>query len=283
MTSQPVIPTADLETPGKPVAFPLLGLGTWPLQGEECAAAVVSALDAGYRLIDTAAQYGNEDGVGLGLTRSDVPREEVVITTKLAGRDQGEASVRPAVEESLRKLGTDYIDVYLIHWPNPLDDKYLVSFEQMLAAQADGLIRAVGVSNFLPEHLTRLREATGVWPAVNQIQFSPEVTRDDLRAFHRANGIHTEGWRPFGKEGNLLGHPVVAEVAQETGRQASQVLLRWQVQQEVTTIPKSASAGRQRDNLAIFDFELTGDQVARLAALDQGVPENYDPRSHQEY
>ncbi len=282
MTSDSVvIPAVELTGPGQPVSFPLLGLGTWPMLGEECAAAVVSALELGYRLIDTAAQYGNEDGVGLGVARSDVPREEIVITTKLAGRDQG--NVRPAVEESLRKLGTDYIDVYLIHWPNPLDDKYLASFEQMLAAQEDGLIRKVGVSNFLPEHLTRLREATGVWPAVNQIQFCPQVVREDLRAFHDANGIHTEGWRPFGQGGALLDDPVVRQVADQTGRLLSQVLLRWQVQQGVTTIPKSGSEQRQRENLVAFDFELTGEQVAALAALDQGVPENYDPRTHQEY
>ncbi|MFV0459831.1 MAG: aldo/keto reductase [Actinomycetales bacterium] len=273
-----VIPTVPLAG-STPVDFPLLGLGTWPMTGRECADAVRSALETGYRLIDTAAQYGNEDGVGQGLAESDVPRADIVVTTKLAGRDQG--NVRQALEASLTKLGLDYVDVYLIHWPNPMDEKYLPSFEQMLTAQQEGLIRVVGVSNFLPEHLDRLKAATGVFPAVNQIQFCPQVTRDDLRAFHDSNGIHTEGWRPFGV--GLLDHPSVRAVAQETGRTPAQVLLRWQVQQGVSTIPKSGHPARQAANLEIFAFELSADQLGRLSALDEGVPDNYDPRTHSEY
>ncbi len=274
--SEPTIPTVPI---AGGVDLPLLGLGTFPMQGTQCADAVVSALEVGYRLIDTAAQYGNEDGVGQGLARTSVPREEYVVTTKLAGRDHG--NVRPALEASLTKLGLDYVDVYLIHWPNPLDDKYVASFEQMLQAQSDGLIKAVGVSNFLIEHLNRLHEATGVFPAVNQIQFCPQVTRDDLRAFHAEHAIHTEGWRPFGR--GLLDDATVAAVAEEADHDASQVLLRWQTQQGVTTIPKSSSATRQRHNAESFDFDLTDEQLARLASLDQGVPDDYDPRTHQEY
>lgn len=277
------IETTSLATADGSRDLPLIGLGTYPMKGAECAEAVASAIGIGYRLIDTAAQYGNEDGVGQGIRDSGVDRETLVITSKLRGSDHGTDSVRRGLEKSLSALGLDYLDLYLIHWPNPSQGKYVESFETMLALQAEGLVRSVGTSNFVQEQLAALYDATGVWPAINQIQCSPMLARTQLREFMTDRGIRTEAWGPLGLRENLPDSPVVHEIARETGRSGGQVVLRWHVQQGIVAIPKSANPDRQRENARVFDFELTEEQMNRLGGLDRGEGAAWDSRTHEEF
>lgn len=278
-----MIPTVSLATADSSRDLPLIGLGTYPMQGKACADAVAVAIASGYRLIDTAAQYGNEDGVGQGIRDSGVDRETLVVATKLRGSDHGTDSVRRGLETSLANLGLDYVDIYLIHWPNPSKGKYVESFATMLELQAEGLVRSVGTSNFIQEQLTALYDATGVWPALNQIQLSPMLARLQLRKFMGERGIVTEAWGPLGLREKLPSSPVVGEIAEETGRSVGQVLLRWHVQQEVVAIPKSGDPQRQRDNADVFDFELSQDQMDRLTGLDRGEDAAWDSRTHEEF
>lgn len=266
---------------GTPI--PLIGFGTYPLCGEEGAEAIAGAIDAGYRLIDTAAQYGNEDAVGAAIRASGVARDELLITTKLAGRDHGADAVRPALERSLENLGLDRVDLWLIHWPNPSVDKYVESFEAMLKLRDEGLVGAVGVSNFKDAHLIRLHEAVGEFPAVNQIQLSPLMQRKGLRQSMRDNGVVAEAWGPLGHREGLPERQDVHDVAAAVGKTPSQVLLRWHVQHGIVAIPKSADRERQRANLAVFDFELDEDAMRTLDRLDQGDALVWDADEHEEF
>lgn len=277
------IPTISIATADSSRDLPLIGLGTYPMKGQECADAVAAAIGSGYRLIDTAAQYGNEDGVGQGVRDSGADRETLVIGTKLRGSDHGTDSVRRGLETSLSNLGLDYVDVYLIHWPNPSQGKYVDSYATMLELQAEGLVRSVGTSNFVQEQLTALYDATGVWPAVNQIQLSPMLARTQLREFMGERGIVTEAWGPLGLREKLPDEPLVKQVAEEVGRSVGQVLLRWHVQQGIVAIPKSGNPQRQRENADVFDFELSQDQMDRLAGLDRGEDAAWDSRTHEEF
>lgn len=262
--------------------IPLVGIGTHKLQGQEAVAALTSALGMGYRLIDTAAQYGNEEAVGEGLRASGVPREELRVMTKLRGSDHGRDSARRGLEGSLQRLGLDRVEHYLIHWPNPSRDLYVESYAAMLGMRDEGLVGSVGVSNFKPAHLQRLYDATGEWPAVNEIQLSPLLARRDLRAFHAEHGIVTVAWGPLGLRDKLPERPCVHEVAREAGRGMARTVLRWAVQQGIVVIPKSASPGRQRENADLFGFELTDIQMARLDTLDLGEDAAWDSDTHEE-
>ncbi|WP_336706300.1 aldo/keto reductase [Oerskovia sp. USHLN155] len=263
--------------------MPLLGLGTWPLDDHASAKAVAGAIGLGYRLIDTASRYENEIGVGQGIAASGVDRAELFVTTKLRGDDQGYDTTRDALRGSLDRLGLDYVDLYLVHWPLPRLDGYVESYRAMIDLAAEGLIRSVGVSNFREHHLDRLIAETSHVPAVNQIQLSPALARTGLRRFLTERGITVEGWSPLGHEEGVLDEPVIQEIAATHGRTVGQVVLRWHVQQGIVTIPKSASPERQRANAEIFDFELTDDDMTQIASLDRGEDAARDSDEHEEF
>ncbi|MFF5497269.1 aldo/keto reductase [Streptomyces aquilus] len=263
-------------------SFPAIGLGTWPLDDAGAERAVTEALRVGYRLVDTATNYRNEAGVGLGVARSGVPREEVVVTTKLPGRHHGYEETLTSFEESRRRLGLDYVDLYLIHWPLPRVDKYVDSWRAMIKLREDGLVRSIGVSNFTSEHIERLEKETGVLPSVNQIELHPHFPQEELRAFHAAKGIVTESWSPLGRRADLRDDPVVAGIAEAHGVTPGQVVLRWHIQLGAVPIPKSSDPGRQRANLDVFGFELDADQLAAIAGREHRR-QGGDPETHEEF
>lgn len=262
--------------------FPAIGLGTWPMDDAEAERAVAQALRTGYRLVDTATNYGNESGVGLGVSRSGVPREEVVVTTKLPGRHHGYEETLASFEESRRRLGLEYVDLYLIHWPLPRVDKYVDSWRAMIKLREDGLVRSIGVSNFTAEHIERLEKETGVLPSVNQIELHPLFPQDELRDFHTAKGIRTESWSPLARGAELLDDPVVAGIAEAHGVTPGQVVMRWHTQLGAVPIPKSSDPERQRLNLDVFGFEL---DPAQLAAVGDRAHRRTggDPEVHEEF
>ena len=273
----PETPTVTLRNG---LALPVIGLGTWPLRGAEAAAAVRTALEAGYRLIDTAENYRNEDGVGQGLRDSGVPREDVVITTKFNREWHSVDGVRQAWRASTERLGVDHLDVFMVHWPNPGQDRYVDAVRGLAALLEDGSIRAIGVSNFSPAHLQRLVDETGLVPDLNQIQLSPYASRKDHRDYHREHGIVTESWSPIGGSGEgLRSDAVVAAIADELGRTPTQVVLRWHVQTGLVAGPKSGDPGRIAENLDVFGFELSPEQLSRINALDRGEVDVADPET----
>lgn len=263
--------------------MPVIGLGTSPHKGRAAAELFAAAIDSGHRLIDTAAQYGNEAAVGEALRACSVPREDVWVTTKIAGGDQGRGSTRSGLEGSLRRLGVDYVDLTLIHWPNPSVGLYRETWQELLQLQAEGKTRHVGVSNFLPEHLQQIHADTGVWPSVNQIQLNPIIARRQLCAFHREHGIVTQAWRPLGPRENLLEQVLVENIAKEVGRSEAQVVLRWALQHSLTAVAVSSQPQRNAQNLEVFDFELSTEQMTALDRLDTGERFVWDPREHEEW
>ncbi len=251
-------------------AIPQIGLGTWPLDDRQVERAIVEATAVGYRHIDTAAKYGNETGVGAGVRGSGLRREELFITTKLDGPYQGDDKAIDGLDGSLRRLGLDYVDLLLIHWPLPARDQYVSTWETFEKLLAAGKTRAVGVSNFKPAHLDRLLAETDVVPAVNQIQLSPRITRPDQRAYDAEHGIVTESWSPLGPGTDLLSAPELAEIAGKHGKTPGQVVLRWHVQHDLVVIPKTRTPARMVDNLEIFDFALDADDLALVETLSGG-------------
>ncbi|MFF9094684.1 aldo/keto reductase [Streptomyces sp. NPDC014802] len=265
------------------MVIPALGLGTWPMDDALAEQAVRGALGLGYRLVDTAANYGNETGVGRGLAGSGVPREEVVVTTKLPGRHHGYEETLVSFEESRRRLGVEYVDLYLIHWPNPRVDKYVDSWRAMIKLREDGLVRSIGVSNFTPEHIRRLEKETGVLPSVNQIELHPLFPQPELRRFHADRGIVTESWSPLGRGSHLLDDPRIADLARKYGVSPGQVVLRWHVQLGALPVPKSADHERQRDNLDVFGFELDAEEMAAVGHHSSQRRLGGDPEVHEEF
>ncbi|MFJ6000677.1 aldo/keto reductase [Arthrobacter sp. NPDC092385] len=255
--------------------LPLLGLGTWPLNDDEAADAVSLAIETGYRLIDTAENYRNEKGVGEGIRRSGVPREELFITTKFNREHHSVDGVRRAFEASARLLGLEYVDLLLVHWPNPDQGRHVEAVQGIAALMEQGLVRAVGTSNYKPAHLQQVMDA-GIVPDVNQIQLDPRRPRIEERAFHNEHGIVTESWSPLGPGSGLLQDPGVVSIAEAHGITPAQVVLRWHVQQGMVAIPKSADPERLAQNLDIFDLELSGAELARLYLLDTGEAEIVD-------
>ncbi|MBD3803672.1 MAG: aldo/keto reductase [Thioclava sp.] len=247
--------------------IPQLGLGVWKMPDDEAPGIILSALNAGYRHIDTAAAYGNEAGVGRGIAESDVPREEIFVTSKLWNDRQGYDAALRAFDETMDKLGVDTLDLYLIHWPMPAQDQYVDSWKALIRLREEGRIRAIGVSNFLPDHLERLIEETGEAPAINQIELHPYFQQAKQREVHEKLGIATECWSPLG-QGEALSDPILTEIASRYGKSAAQVILRWQVQLGLVTIPKSSNHDRIRENISIFDFELTEAEMAQIKDLD---------------
>ncbi|MFJ8536987.1 aldo/keto reductase [Streptomyces sp. NPDC093591] len=262
--------------------LPALGLGTWPMDDAQAEQAVHDALELGYRLVDTATNYRNETGVGRGVAGSGVPREEIVVTTKLPGRHHGYEETLTSFEESRARLGLDYVDLYLIHWPLPRVDQYVDSWKAMIKLREDGLVRSIGVSNFTAEHIERLEKETGVLPSVNQIELHPLFPQAELRAFHTGKGVLTESWSPLGRGTDLLDDPVIIRIAEAHGVTPGQVVLRWHVQLGAVPIPKSADPGRQRANLDVFGFEL--DPAQMTAVADRAHRRlGGDPEVHEEF
>ena len=258
-------------------SIPRVGLGVYQSpRGEPTRAAVREALACGYRHVDTARIYGNEADVGAAVRESGLPRDEVLVTTKLWNRDQGYDRTLRAFDASLSELGLDRVDLYLIHWPVP--NKRLDSWRALEALHAGGRARSIGVSNFLVPHLEELLAHAKVVPAVNQIEISPFHQQQETRAFCAAHGIVVEAYSPLTR-GERLGHPVVARVAAEVGRTPAQVLLRWGLQQDLVVLPKSTHPERIRENLSLFDFALDEAQVGALDALEEGLATGWDPRT----
>ena len=251
--------------------IPMVGLGTWPLRGVESTEQVRTAIEAGYRLIDTAENYRNEDAVGQGIRDSGVDRSEIFLTTKLNREWHSVDGVRQAYEASLERLGLDYIDLMLVHWPNPDQDRYVDAVRGLAQLRDDKLVRAIGTSNFKPAHLRRVLDETGIVPEVNQIQLSPYSTRDASRAFHDEHGIATESWSPIGaSNAELRSDPVITGIAETHNKTPTQIVLRWHVQLGLVVIHKSADPGRIAENIAVFNFELSDDEITAISALDRG-------------
>jgi 2,5-diketo-D-gluconate reductase A len=256
--------------------MPRIGFGVFQVAPEETVEAVSYALQTGYRAVDTAAAYGNEREVGHAVRASGIRREEVFVTTKLWNNDHGSESAHRAFDRSLERLGFDYVDLYLIHWPAPGRGLYVETWEALVELKAAGRARSIGVSNFEIEHLERVVDATGVAPAVNQVELHPRLQQPELRRFHDGHGMVTEAWSPIAK-GRVLDDPVISEVAETIGRTPAQVVLRWHLQLGNVVIPKSVTPARIKENFRVFDFTLDDDAMRRIEALDAGERTGPDP------
>jgi 2,5-diketo-D-gluconate reductase A len=256
--------------------IPQIGFGTSPLNDKEVVPAVTAAIEAGYRHIDTAYRYNNERGVGRGIRDSGIDREDLFVTTKLDGAFQGDDRAIGGLDESLRRLGLDYVDLLLIHWPLPQQDEYVSTwrtFEKLVAA---GKTRSIGLSNFKPAHIDRLLAECTIRPAVNQIQLNPRITRPEQRVYNSEQGIVTEAWSPLGAGNDLLKNPILATIGAKYGKSPAQVVLRWHIELGIVAIPRSTNPGRIAQNIDIFDFALTSDEIAAISALDNGQEQGVD-------
>ncbi|WP_326836907.1 aldo/keto reductase [Amycolatopsis rhabdoformis] len=271
MTSVPVLKLNN------GVEMPQLGFGVFQVPPAETKAAVKTALDAGYRSIDTATAYGNEAAVGEALAESGIAADELFITTKLWNSSQGYDETLRAFDSSMTDLGLERLDLYLIHWPLPARDKYLDTWKALEKLYVDGRVRAIGVSNFQPAHLRRVLDEGNVVPAVNQVELHPYLVQADVRAFDAEHGIATEAWSPLAKGGALLSEPVVMRTAERLGRTPAQVVLRWHLQLGNVVIPKSVTPSRVAENFDVFGFTLADADVAALSALDRDGRTGPDP------
>lgn len=247
--------------------IPAVGFGVWKIDNDKVERAVTTALEAGYRHVDTAQGYDNEAGVGAALRASSLERAELFVTSKLRTKSMGYEKALAGIRESLEALQLDYLDLFLIHWPTPARDNYVDTWRALVQAQKDGLTRSIGVSNFLPEHIDRIVEATGITPAVNQLETHPYFQQRDVRDYHEHQGIKLESYSPLG-HGEVLNDPVIADIARSVLVSPAQVILRWHLQQGLIVIPKSETPDRIRANLSVFDFELSADEMAQIGELD---------------
>ncbi len=248
-------------------SIPQVGLGVWQTPNDVAVTAVKAALAAGYRHIDTAAAYENEDGVGEGMRASGIARSDIFLTTKLWNDHQGYDATLKAFEAGLKRLGTDYVDLYLIHWPAPHRDQYVETWKAFIELQKDGRARSIGVSNFYPQHLERLIGETGVTPVINQIELHPDFPQKAARSFHEKHRILTQSWSPLG-QGTLLENPVVAKVAAKHGRTPAQAIIRWHIDNGLVVIPKSVTPSRIEENFQVFDFKLDAADMKAFAGLE---------------
>lgn len=265
--------------------LPVTGLGTYGLWGNVGANAVSSGINAGYRLIDTAYNYENEGAVGEGIKRSGISREELWVTSKLPGRYHTYDKAMVAIQESLYRSNLDYFDLYVIHWPLPNQDLYVEAWQALIDAQKWGLVRSIGVSNFLPEHLERIIQETGVTPSLNQVELHPFFNQEEQRRVHAEHGIQTQSWSPIARAADILSNDTVRKIAEIHNKTVPQVVLRWQYQIGSVSIPRSTSPQRQRENLAIFDFALSEAEMADIAKLSRpdGRLFGMDPATHEEF
>lgn len=267
------------------VTLPVIGFGTYSLNGNEGADAIKKAIDMGYRLIDTAYNYENEGTVGEAVRRSSIPREELRITSKLPGRYQAYNKAITTIQESLYRANLDYYDLYLIHWPNPKQDNYVEAWQALVDAKKQGLIRSIGVCNFLPEHIERLEKETGTKPSINQIELHPFFNQEQQRIWHEENNIKTESWSPLARANAVLQNETLRKIADYHNKTISQVILRWHYQLGAIPIPKSSSPERQLENISIFDFSLNETEMNAIAELTRpdGRIKNQDPATYEEF
>jgi diketogulonate reductase-like aldo/keto reductase len=275
------IPTYELNDGRR---IPAIGFGTYPLKGEECVSVVRQAIGAGYRLVDTAVNYGNEAEVGEAVRTSGIPRDELFVTSKLPGRHHGYDDAVASVRGSLERMGLDHLDLHLIHWPNPSVGKYAEAWRALVDLREEGLVRSVGVSNFTAQHLARIIDETGVTPVVNQVELHPYFPQEQMRAVHERLGIRTEAWSPLGKRQAPFSEPPVARAAERHGVTPAQVILRWHLQLGSLPIPKSSDPDRMRANLDVLGFELDADEVAAITGLARADGRLFggDPDTHEE-
>lgn len=267
------------------LTVPKIGFGTYKLNGAHGVQVIDSAIDRGYRLLDTAFNYENEGAVGEAVRRSSVPRSELLISSKLPGRHHTYAEAINTIQESLYRAGLDYYDLYLIHWPNPKEDHYVEAWQALIDAQKLGLIRSIGVSNFLPEHLERLNKETGVLPVINQVELHPYFNQQAQRDYDQAHGILTQDWSPLGRASEMLQNETLKEIAVHYHKNVGQLILRWELQLGTLPIPKSSTPSRQAGNMDVFDFEISAADMATINGLSQvdGRLNNQDPAVYQEF
>lgn len=265
--------------------IPAIGLGTVYLRGEPGVDAITSAIRNGYRLIDSAIRYDNEGAVGEAVRQSGIPREQLFLTSKLRAQYFNYDDALEMIRESLYRANLDYWDLFLLHWPNPKQDKYVEAWRALIQAKENGWIRSIGVSNFMPEHLDRLIEETGETPVINQIEMHPYFSQVEQRQADKERGIITEAWSPLSRSRTVTHDETIAELARQKGKTVSQVILRWHVQLGVIPLPRSSSELHQKENLDVFNFELTEDEMATLNGLTKpdGRIDNQDPREYEEY
>ena len=265
--------------------LPSIGLGTYKLNGRSGVESMKNAVDIGYRLFDSAFNYENEGAVGAAVRQCSVPRSELLITSKLPGRHHKYAEALLTIEESLFRAGLDYYDLYLIHWPNPITDRYVEAWQAMIEAKKRGMIRSIGVCNFLPHHLERLERETGVLPSVNQIELHPYFNQKEPLAWNAAHGIVTESWSPLGRANSVIQEPAIIEIAKAHNKTSTQIILRWHIQLGALPIPKAASSEHLRENFEVFDFSLTEAEMSAINALSRpdGRLFNMDPDVYEEF
>ncbi|WP_377277685.1 aldo/keto reductase [Rhizobium sp. R86522] len=259
--------------------IPQVGLGVWQTPNDEAAPAVKAALSAGYRHVDTAAVYENEEGVGEGIRQSGIDRSEIYLTTKLWNTEQGYDQTLKAFDASLKRLGTDYVDLYLIHWPSAHRGLFVDTWKAFVKLKEEGRAKSIGVSNFYPEHIEKIIAETGVTPVINQIELHPDFQQREARAFHEKHGIATQSWSPLG-QGKLLGHSAIADIATKLGRTPAQVIIRWHIDNGLVVIPKSVTPSRISENFKVFDFKLSAEDLDTLNGLDDaGARIGPDPKT----
>ncbi|RYG72010.1 aldo/keto reductase [Lentibacillus lipolyticus] len=265
--------------------IPSIGFGTYKLRGNDGAAAITSAIDHGYRLIDSAYNYENEGAVGAALKRTSVPREDLRVASKLPGRYHTYEQAVETIQESLYRADLDHYDLYLIHWPNPKQDLYVEAWQALIDAKKWGLIRSIGVCNFLPVHMERLEKETGVLPSINQVELHPFFNQEEQRKWHEANGVVTESWSPLAHANDVFSNHTIKQIADKHSKTASQVILRWHYQHGAVAIPKSASPKRQLENISIFNFALDDNDMRELDKLTRpdGRINDLDPAVYEEF
>ncbi|PTI68827.1 aldo/keto reductase [Staphylococcus succinus] len=265
--------------------MPQIGFGTYKLNGTHGVHAIINALKQGYHLLDTAYNYENEGTVGRAIANSHISRDQIIVTSKLPGRYQDYDAALTAIQESIYRLNVEYIDLYLIHWPNPKQEKYIEAWKALIAAQKAGLIKSIGVCNFLPEHIERLEKETGILPAVNQIELHPYFNQKAMIQYHNEKGIITQAWSPLGRASEVINDKDIATIAEKYNKTIPQIILKWHVQNGVVPIPKSTSISRQIQNKDIFDFYLESEDLDKIDALTQqdGRLKGQDPATYEEY
>ena len=269
--------TLDLTTPSGPVPIPTIGFGTWQVPDGEATAAVLAALEAGYRHVDTAELYGNEAGVGRAIARSDVPRDEVFVTSKVWNSHHGRDATLRAFDDSMERLGLDVLDLYLIHWPAPRHDRFVETWRAVRELRDAGRVRAIGVANFHAEHLQRLKDETGEWPSINQVELHPYLQQAPLRVFGAQRGIVTESWSPLASGKRVLDDPVIGEIARSHDATPAQVIIAWHLALGLVVLPKSVTPSRIRENLAASELALSGEDLVTIATLDRGFRTGPNP------